>query len=208
MPHQKVLGNAGKSLADIYDVDGSIVEIEELDSAQVKVVHELGGPIFAERIEGHILTASTAAIDQSLNFAATISGLAKVPMMRVLGVMVSVDTTARIANCAVSLRGQAQAGALAQEIPIWVWDGTNTDAVRHFIDDVLADALVLRPEAVYSNQPNIMIGFPQPVRVNSIACRGSTSAFGAGDVTITLMAYLAFPAAPALEGGGLPIPSW
>jgi len=212
MPHQKVLGNAGKTLADIYDVDGSIVDIEELDSASVKTVHEMGGTIFAERIEGHILTASTGDIAQTLGFKATISGLAKVPTMRLLGIFVTVDVTSRLLTCSVSIRGQAQAGGLAQEFPIWVWDpstdGSTETVVRHFLDDTVVNSIALRALPEFTFLPNMLIGFPQPVRANSIAVNGITATFGAGTVDITLMAYMIFPAAPALEGGGLPIPSW
>jgi len=208
MPHQKVLGSAGKTLADVYDIDGSIVKIGELDSESVKTVHEMGATIFAERIEGHILTASTAAMAQNVSFKATISALPKVPVMRILGIMVTVDTTSRLDDCCVAIRGQGQAGGLAQETPIWVWDGTNEDIVRHFIDNTTADHLALRPDPAYTIMPSMMIGFPQPVRANSIACIGNTNGFGAGTVTITVMAYLALAASPALGSGGLPVPSW
>jgi len=208
MPHQKVLGDAGRTLADVYDIDGSIVKIGELDSESVKTVHEMGSTIFAERIEGHILTASTAALAQNVGITASIAGLPKVPTMRLLALMVTVDTTSRVLTCNVSIRGQAQAGGLAQQMPIWVWDGSNEDTVRFFIDDVTTNALALRAQPEYTFLPNMLIGFPQPVRANSLHLGGFTSGFGAGDVTLTLTAYLALAASPSLGSGGLPIPSW
>jgi len=206
MPHQKILGQAGESLTTQYDIEGSAVTLGELDSESVKTVHEMGATIFSERIVGTLETAETGDLLQNVAFAATIAALAQVPMLRVLGIMVTVDTVARLDDCVVSLRSQGPDPA--NEIPIWVWDETNEDTVRVFLDGTLADQNSLRPRPEYTTLPSLMIGFPQPQRVNSIACRGNTSGFGAGTVKITVKAYLAFPRSPALGSGGLPIPSW
>ena len=43
----KILSQAGISLADLYNVEGSIAGIEQLDTRELPIVHEMSGTIFS-----------------------------------------------------------------------------------------------------------------------------------------------------------------
>jgi len=57
--------------------------------------------------------------------------------------------------------------------------------------------------------PTMGIGRFSPQSVGrEIAFRGTTSAFGAGNVNVTALVYFAFSQIGGLRSSGLPIPSW
>lgn len=212
MPHQKILGRSGESLADSYDVEGSIVKYGELDTETVQAVHEIGAVQFSERLVGMIIEGSST-VSASGNFQASLGGaIANVPMVRIIALQVLVDTAGRIAHAAVNLRGDIRPAAggpsVAQSIPVWVFDGTNTDTVRCMSDDTLADQNSLRPLSNYTQLPTALIGPTQQIAVDRVHCNGSASAFGAGTVTVTVRAYILFSESQGLSSRGVPIPSW
>jgi len=200
----KVLAKSGDSLADLYDVVGSIAGVEELQSRDVQLLHEMGGTIFSERLSTRILSDTSGAVAQSTAIDTVILGFTTQPLARILGIFVFVDVTARIADLAVSLEDDA---AVGQGIPIWVWGGTE-DVVRMVDAGVGVNAIALVPTAAFNLMPALMLGTPQPERTPNLTMRGNTSAFGAGTVEAIVHTLIAFPALGGVSSRGLPLPSW
>ena len=201
----KIQTKSGDSLADTYDVVGSVAGLEFLDTEEVKTVHEMGGTIFSERASGRIRTFSQT-LAQSLDFATAIADLSG-PPFRLYGVIVVTSVTARIATLCVSWRGLDP----QTEHPIWVWDGTNEDTVRFDMLGIgTGNRLVLRPIPEYSHFPYTGYGPSQPFNVGQLILRGTTTAFGAGTVEATVNLYQAVVTSNVVgsESRGVPIPSW
>ncbi len=200
----KILSQAGISLADVYDVQGSIAGVEELSSGEVSLVHEMGATIFSERLSHNIRRSGTGAILQSVNFNLVINDLPAVPT-RLLGVAVFSDNAVRVLHAAILARSAGD----GREIPIWVYDQVNFLAIR--MEDAgggVADHELLLGNVQATMLPTFVGGNEQPQIVNELAFRGTTTAFGAGDVTITALYYTAFSQVGGLSSRGLPIPSW
>jgi len=198
----KILSKSGDSLADTYDVVGSIAGIDELESREVNLIHEMGGTIFSERYGGSIRRVSTGNIAQSTPFEATIAGLTS--NSKVEAITVLVDTVARTLFANVSLQSLTVG---TRGIPIWNWDETNEDTIR-FFDVTLANKNVLRPFPEYTRLPVYIQGTNQDEGVQSIVLRGTSATFGAGTVDITLLAFVSFAQTGGVSSRGLPLPSW
>lgn len=197
----KVQSRAGESITDVYDVKGSQAPIESIDVAQVKGVHELGQTIFSERFS--VFTRRVEGeFNQSTAFNLTIGDLPGAAV-RILGLCVFVTDVSEITTIAVSVESPAP-----QAIPIWVWDGTNSIVVRFRDLGVIADQFVLVPSAPLLYVPTIFAGIEQPQLIDTIAIRGTTAAFGAGQVKIVTLAHLAFADIGGISSRGLPVPSW
>lgn len=201
----KVLSQSLVSLADMYDVEGSIAGVDQLVSEEVSLVHEAGATMFSERLSSAIRRRATAAIAQNTNIGEVITDLPLEPS-RILGIQVmnaGSTTVARVASLNVTLRDTG-----GREQMIWMWDGTVE--VQQVVDDGAAVAAfeVLRPEPTFNLIPNFRVGAFAPQSVADLAMRGVTTGFGAGTVTLVLLVYLAFAADAAVSSFGLPIPSW
>lgn len=192
------------SLADVYDIEGSIAGVEQLQSRDVNLVHEMGSTLFSERLSERIFRTVSGDIAQSTAFGFGITGLPNIAA-RVLALMVIVDVTSRITNCVVNL--STTSGPLS-EIPVWAWDTTNESTLRFFENGTVANHICLNSDAQYDRLPTIMTGSDQPVSIGGLGCRGTTSAFGAGTVALTLNALIAFSEIRGISSRGLPIPSW
>ena len=200
----KVLSQSGMSLADAYDVEGSIAGIEQLLPAEVQVVHDLSQTLTMERMQAIITAVGTAATSQSTAFSVSLNPLTE-SVARIYGVTVVVSVTSRMANINLSIRDPNT----GRELPIWVWDGTNEDTIRFDDGTGLANQITLRPSAFYNPLPLCLYGIDLPQHVNQFRLRGTTSAFGAGTVVARAVIYAAFiDAAGALSSRGVPIPSW
>lgn len=197
----KVLSQSGNSLADVYDVVGSVAGIEQLESREVGLVHEMGSTLLAERFSTQIRRATAEGLLQSVNFQVLIDDLPTVPT-RLLGVGVFADTGTRISKAAVSVR------TILRELPIWVYDAANIDPVRINNEGSVEDVDFLRGIASMDFVPSFIGGTAQPISVSQVALRGTTTAFGAGTVNITVLLYQAFPSVEGLSSRGIPIPSW
>jgi len=200
----KILGQTGISLADIYDVEGSIVGVEDLQSRDVQTVHEMGETIFSERVGGQIFRQTAGALLQNVAWENLITTL-QPNVTRIAQVVVIVDTVARIDRCTVSLRDPV----LNRELPIFAFD----DSLSPLSTDIrIADGAAAAGSAMLNSmfppQPAMSFGGNQPVSVPDIAFRGSTTAFGAGDVEPVLLLYLVTAEAQGLSSFGLPVPSW
>jgi len=203
----KIQAQAGKSLADVYQVQGSIAGVEDLLSKDVNLVHEMGGTILSERLVGRVFVLEPAAVAQNVSFSIGVT-IANVPA-RILNVQVITDVAARILHAQVCIAGQ---GTTNNDLPVWMWDSVlDTEGpVRIILDGTLATLNILRP-LVTTQTPTLTIGIAegQPAQSPlSMSLRGTTEGFGAGTVTITGLVYAAFPDIAGGESRGLPFPSW
>lgn len=195
----KILSQAGQSLADVYDVEGSIAGIDDLMSREVNLTHDMASTIFSERMSSRILGNSTGAVLQSVTIDAEILNLPSTPF-RVHGITLmdsGVATVARLANMVVVLVEPA-----GNDIIVWMWDGTVE--TQRLEDDVKA---VLMPEARFT-LPNMGMGGSQPATVPQMFMRGDTTAFGAGTINISARVHISFSQLEGVSSVGLPIPSW
>lgn len=207
----KVQALGGFSLADTYEVKGSVAVIRELVSREVPLFHEMGQVIFSERLSGDIFRVSTGAIAQNINISSPVDSTAFPPApFRVVALSVFADVTARLTQVAVMVRNPNRQIVPVREVPVWIWDGATYEPVR-IVDDGGASANVemLVPTASLVTLPFIMVGRAQPLEVSELVMRGVTSGFGAGTVTVTLVVYFVYADHERVGGSvGLPIPSW
>ena len=203
----KVLSQSGNSLADIYDVEGSIAGIESLETDELPIVHELGGTVFSERLSGEIARLSTGAILQDVAFDVILTS-PPVGIYRVLDVLVITTASARVEFVQMSLRDPLT----GREMPFFIWEsGDATTSIRIVENGGAAGTqtalLMFGNRAV----PTMGIAEGQPRRVGEeIVMRGLASSFGAGTVTTIGLTYLASGEVSqgALSSRGLPVPAW
>lgn len=202
----KVLAQAGTSLADVYDVEGSIAGVDELDSREVSLVHEMGGAIMSERVGGRITRSDTGALLQTINWD-LVTVVTHPGPFRVLGVTVIADVIARVLRAQVSMR-QSSTG---REVPLFLWDSTLGDEVSYRTVEngaAVANMVALVPLPGLQT-PSMGFGTQQREVVNEVAFRGTTVTFGAGDVTVTmLMLIAAVDPDASISSYGLPLPGW
>lgn len=203
----KILSQSGTSLADLYDVEGSIAGIEQLDTRELPIVHEMGATLFAERFNTTIRRGETAGILQNANFDIEITDLPSA-VFRIFGVSVFINNTARVLFASVSVR----APNTLSEFPIWVWDQAVDIEVRARLaaGGAVSTRLLLRPVQLLEALPQMMAGeeSPNATPVRDIVLRGTTAGFGAGTVVITVLVHIGFSQLSGLSSHGLPIPSW
>jgi len=202
----KILSQAGNSLADTYDVEGSIAGIDQLETRELPIVHEMGATVFSERLSGAIRRATSGAILQNTNFDIILTDLPATPS-RVLGVTVVTDVAGRVSTAAILIR---DAGA-GREMPIFVWDSGEQFMVCRMVENNAAVGtleLLVTSLNLPGFPPSMIIGTDQPQEVDQIAFRGRSTGFGAGTVTITALIYLAFSEVGGISSRGLPIPGW
>jgi len=207
----KVLSQSGISLADVYDVEGSIAGTDELLAREVALVHEMGGQILSERLQAFFLRMSSGAIAQNTNWTVTSGQLPDCPN-RILGVSVFIPVaqTTDVSNCMLSI----QNGEIDREIPFYTWDESDDPEVRVRWDDAGAGAanfMELRSSVVRTPTLATRLGLGEAMPV--IRFRGATSGFGAGTLTAIAMIHIlrATPEVPTPghpSSHGLPLPSW
>lgn len=204
----KVLTKSGDSLADVYDVTGSIAGIESLQTEELPIVHEMGSTIFSERLSGSIRRAASAATLQSANFTTFLNDFPS-GAYRILGVQVLVANPLQVDSVQVSIVSAAPGPG--REIPIFIWDDTNDVETRIFINN---EGVLSNVTALVSSRgptpPSMGISFGQPQGVGErLVMRGLTNAFGGGTMVATCLVYVGFTqVAPGLSSRGLPVPSW
>ena len=205
---RKILSQAGTSLADVYDVEGSVVGLEELDVAEIKGVHDLGPTIHSERLRTFLLRADTTLINQSTVWNVTLGALPD-SINRLLSIAVIADTAAVIDHCQVSI-GDPDSGL---DHVIWAWD--NLVDAEITLREFAATVFLLRPVSqLAGGAPNLLSrtgagGGAMP----NLIFRGITLAFGAGTVRAQAMIQVCRPDRGAPSPGepssfGLPIPGW
>jgi len=207
----KILSQSGTSLADVYDVEGSIAGIDELISREVNLVHEMGGTIFAERVQGNVLPMSTGPLLQNVTFDETLTGPEGV--WRVFNVMVIANVAARVDRAQVSLRYPT----VGREQPIFIWDTNDGRSISANIRIVESGGAVGNQVALIPSLfqvPSMGVGPSSPRSQaegsTEIVFRGLSTGFGAGNITLVALIYIA--RLDLLITGstpyGLPIPGW
>lgn len=203
----KILSQSGMSLADVYNVSGSIAGVESLDSREVQLVHEMGGTIFSERFGTAMQRANAAGILQSAEWDITFTGFGA-SVVRLLGITVFASTAARVSFCMLAIRDAAN----GREVPIFYWNSTVDDELPIELDDEgggVSTRLLLRPVVgLPAGMPNMLTGEAQNAAIGEIVFRGTTLAFGAGSVSTRAVIHSAFSGAGGLSAVGLPIPGW
>lgn len=199
----RVLAQAGTSLADVYDVEGSVAGVEELLSRDVQLLHEMGGTVFSERASAAIRLRTTGAIAQNTSWDLAITEL-PAGMSRVLSAQIISDS-ARVDHASLHIVEPI----VGREVAFWAWD-TNDDPevqLRTQLDSVVSEVFLLRPSSGIL-LPNFLVGDGQPQIISDMAFRGVTTAFGAGTVTVQAMIHIAFSQVGGVSSRGLPVPSW
>lgn len=201
----KIQAKSGDSLADVYDVVGSIAGVEELLSKDVNLVHEMGRTIFSERLSGTIFRLVTADLAQNVGWDIPLTPAPNVPA-RLLNIQVLADVAGRVTDAQVSLTG-AQ-GSNDIDMPFFIWDTNDLERSIRFVRvQTVFNMIALIPAAV-PQVPSLLIGAEQPNNVGAISFRGTTSGFGAGTVTLEAIVYLGFPIQRGVSSRGLPLPGW
>jgi len=205
----KILSKSGESLADIYDVAGSVAGIEQLETRELPIVHEMGATVFSERFTTRIIRITTGALAQSITFRVELTTIPDTPA-RLLGVQVIFDGTgAEITRCTTMLHDPT----LGQDIPVWVLDTAANLTENITMEDAGASVtvqLLIPLNTLTLPHPTFIGGrAQQDSMVSSVVFAGVMAAFGAGTRTATALLYTAFPRGAAnISGVGLPIPSW
>lgn len=202
----KVLSQAGISLADIYDIQGSIAGVDQLLATDVALFHEMGATIFSERLIGEINRQETGDILQNATWNLTVL-VPPAGIYRVLAVQVLADAAAKVSIAQVSLRSLGT----TREIPIFVWDQANdiSSGIR-IVDDGAATATM---QALIQTSPvampNLGVGRGQAASVgDQIVFRGLMLGFGGGTAEAVALVYLASSRTTAISSIGVPIPAW
>ena len=204
----KILSRSGASLADIYDVRGSIAGIDQLETRELPIVHEMGATVFSERYQQTIRRLATAAIGQNTTWDLELADL-PAGITRILGLGVFQNGAAGVVlHAQVSVRDDAQ----SREIPIWVWDDGIDAEPRVRIQDAgaaVATQFYLRAPMV-EGLPSMLTSTGQTQQTPNIFFRGLTSGFGAGTIICTMVLLIGHTAQPnnVPSSIGLPVPSW
>ncbi len=200
----KILSQGGQSLADMYQVEGSIAGIEQLEPREVQLVHEMGATLFSERFRTTIRKAESAALSQNTDFDLLIANLPNA-ITRLLCVQVTADDASRINDAAVLIHQPSN----ASEVPVWVYSGTSrVIRMRNFgLAPDPTDLLVGEVGALCV--PSFVGGSDQGVNpVKDIFLRGRTTAFGAGTVQVRAFYFLGFTFTGGVSSFGAHVPSW
>lgn len=198
----KILSQAGNSLADMYDVEGSIAGISDLHTRELGIVHEMGATIFSERFRTTYRRLESAPTVQTGNINLAIVNMPE-GISRILGVQVLADDATRIANCQVSV----QEPLIGQDFPIWVFDVGNVGVVR--IEDqgvgVTRDLLIPQPGQTL---PCFITNGQAHLEMSEITVGATATAFGAGTVILYVLIHFGFTYQGGVSAIGARVPSW
>ena len=199
---KKILGQAGTSLADQYDIEGSIAGVEILDSEEVKTVHEMGGVMFSERLGGTIIELSSGDIAQNISSSTNLN--LGPDMGRILGVQMFALPAARTSRCQVSIAD----AVLSTDLPLTYWEtGDPEKTIDISSGGSLLTSNLLEPTSP-PLLPNLAIGADSRNPTPFVIFRFRSSGFGAGTVLIKAVLYFAFASVSGLSSRGLPLPGW
>jgi len=207
----KILSQSGISLADSYDIQGSIVGIENLDSNNVSLVHEMGGTIFSERLQTNLTRLNPGATAQ--NTAWNIQIPVPNSPSRIMACTVISDVTTRIDMCSLNISSPVG----GREIVLWSWDSNNDGEQQiRFSNDGAAVATDILLLPGYNLMPYLLTrtsGNVETREMGLLNFRGTTNGFGAGTVEPIMILGLAratdrLPVPGQPSSHGLPVPSW
>jgi len=204
----KVLAQAGSSLADVYDVEGSVAGVETLESRDVSLVHEMGATIFSERFGEILFQLSTGALAQSVAWNINIT--LEPTINRILHYAVVADVTARTNKMQLSISDIGSNGLISTDCPFWSWEtgvGTDIDkAINHMLNGSIVSKRIFT--SLSPPGPTLASGTAQRNVVNQLAFRGQALPFGAGTVTLTALVLVGQLITRGVSSKGLPLPGW
>ena len=208
---QRVLSQAGTSLADVYDVKGSVAGIDRLDVDEIKGVHDLGPQIHTERLNAFGLIISSTAIAQNINFAVVLDAPPD-SINRINSISVIADTAGRINFCSVAIRDPGT----GVDHPIWAWDTADDveKSIRWAGPSLATLTLMESLSQVAGSAPNLMARWGNTWAMPNLVFLGQSGGFGAGTVLARALIQVVRPdqeipiPAGAPSSHGLPIPSW
>jgi len=207
---RKILSQAGVSLADVYDVEGSVVGLENLDVSDIKGVHDLGPQIHSERLQVFNLIADSTAVAQNVTWNIELGAFPD-SINRLLSVFVMADTAARTAHCAISIRDPL---SLIDHV-IWAWQSVvDIEANLLWAAPTVGTQVGLRVLAgPRGDVPTLIARTGASAAMPTLFFRGLSLGFGAGTVRVRALIQIARPdegnpAPGAPSSHGLPIPSW
>ncbi len=205
----KILAQAGVSLADNYDIEGSIAGVDELETRNVSLVHEMGAQIHSERLNQFIVKMTSGDVLQSTAFAILASAVPDTTN-RILGLALLANTAARVTHASLAYRNPDT----NREFVLACWD-TSDDAERRclYSDDGAAAAEFFYLSPTIMQSPHLLARIGTGKLMPQLLLRGQTEAFGAGTVETLGLVVLAAPGAEAPTPGapsshGLPLPGW
>jgi len=200
----RILTKSGASLADVYDVEGSVAGIEELNSESVFLTHEMGATILSERLVSETTIFQTGDLLQTVDFEV----FEPQPLVhsKIVALTVMTNQASRIGTICV---GFTDSVVGLNTNPIYSFEtGKGSDftrVIRTRVDGNLVDIGELVP-----SNPAIVPVFQcgAAVDVQRLAAIGKTLTFGAGTIQLTIMVTRVFPRLGGVSSRGLPVPSW
>lgn len=209
---RRVLAQAGHSLADLYDVEGSSIDIKALDNDEVKLVHDLSHTVFSERLHANLNVMDSTALAQNLSWNIELVGFRADVPQRLLGISVLANTAARVTRASLAI----QDNNTEIEVVFWAWDIADDAEISTRWSDsgaAIATHFLLSPLGFVSVPPTLLIRQGVAANMPSIFFRGTTEGFGAGTVRTRAILHFARPMPPLVAPGdpssvGLPLPSW
>ncbi|MEE8551606.1 MAG: hypothetical protein V3T08_10175 [Gemmatimonadota bacterium] len=204
----KILSQSGVSLADTYDIEGSIAGVENLESSDVHLFDEMGGRVFSERLRSFNVQIEVSPL-QSADFSVAAGGIPDSPN-RVLTVCVMAENAGAVLNVQISMRNLDT----SNEIPIFVWDSVvDTERVIEWTDSGGATAPLIYLVNAAPAIPELMTRYGDAGAMGDFIMRGTTTAFGAGNEDIRGLIHLVranrgAPTPGEPSSHGLPLPGW
>jgi len=206
----KVLGQAGISLPDAYDISGSKGSgVDSIQTEEVSTVHEMGATMFSERLQSFFVRMTTGDLLQDITFNIEAGGIPDSPN-RLLGVTMFADEAARVTRAALGLRNTVT----SRIMPLLIWD-TADDAETPFVwnNDGAGLATFHQFRPTLYTLPTMVVRAGDEKVMPDFVFSGLTAGFGAGNVEVFAMLHLARanpgnppPGAPSSHG--LPLPGW
>jgi len=206
----KILAQAGTSLADTYDIEGSIAGVENLESKDVHLFDEMGGRVHSERLLQFGLIADSTAVLQTVAWDIELGGFPD-SINRLLSISVIATAVARTDFCSVAIRDSE---SLIDHV-IWAWDAAvDVEKQVRWARPTVGNQVLLEPaNPILGGAPTIIARTGASSTMPSLFFRGQSLTFGAGTIQVKALINIARPDPGAPPPGapsshGLPIPGW
>jgi hypothetical protein len=203
-------------MADSYDIEGSIVGVENLDSSSVGLVENMGQRVFSERMTSHLLRISSGSLAQNAAWDIVASPFPDGPC-RITNIVFIALTASRVSMADLMIADPNS----NVEMPIATWAsgavtiGGVADNERpiRFDDDSAGAGTVSYLGQTLATSPQLVVQMGQAPGMPVLKFRGLTSGFGGG--TVEVLCYVSHcrpnvlsPAPGHPSSVGLAIPSW
>ncbi len=203
-------------MSDSYDIEGSIVGVDNLDSSSVGLAENMGQRVFSERMTSHLLRMTSGDIAQNAAFDIVSSPFPDCPC-RITNIVFIADTASRISMADLMIADPNS----DVEIPIATWasgavttgGSADSEAPIRFDDASAGAATVSYLRQSLPMFPQLVVRMGQAPGMPVLKFRGLASGFGGG--TVEVMCYVSHcrpnvlsPAPGHPSSHGLAIPSW